>query len=173
MINPGHGGKDFGHMGELGSKEKDIVLEVAKILKEELETLGGEVYLTREMDEEVLLSKRSEMANRIRPDFFISLHMNYFPKSNMKGCEIYCFGEDAEGRKMGEILLKNLEEIGVVNRGVKEGNFYLLKSIGVNTMLIELGFLSNLEEEKCFLEENFIKKLSYGITLGILEYFEY
>ncbi|WP_352405100.1 N-acetylmuramoyl-L-alanine amidase [Sporanaerobacter acetigenes] len=173
MIDPGHGGKDFGHMGELGSKEKDIVLEVAKILKEELEKLGGEVYLTRELDEEVLLSKRSEMANRIRPDFFISLHMNYFPKSNMKGCEIYCFKEDAEGRKMGNILLENLEGIGVVNRGVKEGNFYLLKSIGVSTIMIELGFLSNLEEEKCFLEENFIKRLSYGITLGILEYFEY
>lgn len=58
-------------MGNLGFKEKDITLNISKEIKEVLENYGAKVYLTREKDEEVLLIKRAEITNNIKPDFFL------------------------------------------------------------------------------------------------------
>ena len=88
VIDPGHGGEDQGYIGrELGLLEKDIVLDLSLNLKTKLEKLGATVHLTREKDEKVLLTERAETANHLYPDFFISIHMDYYPNSKMKGCK--------------------------------------------------------------------------------------
>ncbi|SCL86901.1 N-acetylmuramoyl-L-alanine amidase [Sporanaerobacter sp. PP17-6a] len=174
VIDPGHGGKDFGHVGNLGFKEKDITLNISKEIKEVLENYGAKVYLTREKDEEVLLIKRAEITNNIKPDFFLSFHMDYTANSEGKGCKIYYYRKDEESKKLGTIFLDNLEKkLSVVNKNIREGNFYLLKYINVSSLIIEIGYLSNIEEEKRYMDEEYIKKLANVICESFLEYYEY
>ncbi|MBU5437023.1 N-acetylmuramoyl-L-alanine amidase [Tissierella sp. MSJ-40] len=173
VIDPGHGGKDIGYVGKEGLMEKDIVYTISVALKERLEGLGALVHLTRGEDENILITKRAEITNEIRPNFFISLHMDYYPNSTMKGCELYYFRKDEESKKLGKNILEALEEKGIPTRGVKEGNFYIFRGINVSSLLMEIGYLSNIEEEKRFKDEKYISELVEGICKGILQYFEY
>ena len=173
ILDPAHGGKDCGYIGKGGLKESQVVLNLSIALKNKLESFGAKVYLTRDEDREVLLSTRGDMANHIRPNFLISFHMNYFPNSNMKGCEIYYYRGDLESKSLGNLMLKNLEgEMKVVNRGVKEGRFSLFKNVGVNSLIVELGFLSNKDEERKFCEKEYLRTMAEIIAKSILEYYE-
>lgn len=174
LIDPGHGGEDYGYLGHKELIEKEIVLFISKQIKFKLEKLGAEVYLTRYEDENILLSKRAEMANSIRPDFFISFHMNFFANSNVKGMEVYTFRGDRESKRLANKILEEIEKnTNIVSRGVKEGNFYLLKNVDISSLIIELGYLSNLEEERNFTDEKFIEKLVESIKEGLLRHFGY
>ncbi|HHV38499.1 MAG TPA: N-acetylmuramoyl-L-alanine amidase [Tepidimicrobium sp.] len=171
MIDPGHGGKDWGHKGiELGTLEKDIVLEASIKLKDSLESLGATVHLTRDEDVYIPINERVNKANSIYPDIFISLHMDYFPRSNMKGLEMFYFKKDMEGRELGEAIFNSLKARDVFLRGLKEGNFYIFRGINVNSLLIELGYLSNGREELRFRDEGYIRSLIDGMEEGILKY---
>jgi N-acetylmuramoyl-L-alanine amidase len=92
-IDPGHGGKDPGAVGVYGLKEKDIVLDISKKLKKELEAAGIKVYLTRDRDVFIPLGKRAALANNVEADFFISVHANAFRSRRVKGFEIYYLSE--------------------------------------------------------------------------------
>lgn len=90
VIDPGHGGKDPGCSYEGGIKEKDIVLSLAKLLKQKIEAeLGREVLLTRTADEFVPLDERTAFANVHKADLFISLHVNAHSQSSIYGIETY------------------------------------------------------------------------------------
>ena len=173
VLDPGHGGNDIGHKGNEGILEKDIVLKIAMELRKKLQELGATIILTRDKDIDVIVTKRAKMTNDIRPNFFISLHMDYFPKSTMKGCELYYFEDDLESKKLGEFILQGLKELQIWNRGLKEGNFFIFRGINVSSLLIELGYLSNADEEIRFKDENYIQRLVEAIAEGILRYFKY
>jgi N-acetylmuramoyl-L-alanine amidase len=90
VIDAGHGGHDPGALGPGGIKEKNIVLDVAKRLKKELEARGGyEVYLTRDRDEYLSLEERTMVANDKGADLFISVHANAHNSASVKGLETY------------------------------------------------------------------------------------
>lgn len=94
VIDPGHGGKDPGAIGRMGTKEKDIVLQVAKKLKRILEKETDlKVYLTRESDVFVPLRDRSKMANELGADLFVSLHCNFSRRRTAQGIETYFLSE--------------------------------------------------------------------------------
>ena len=95
VIDPGHGGKDYGAVSKNGTKEKDINLKVAKFLKEELKKEGFEVFLTREEDTFITLSDRTKFANKIGADLFISLHCNASQRvtETSNGVEIFFLSE--------------------------------------------------------------------------------
>ncbi len=97
VIDPGHGGRDPGATGTLGTMEKDIALDVARRLKERLDRNEGlHIYLTRETDETVSLSDRVKFANDIGADLFISIHVNALPKEDLNIIETYSFGPPAD-----------------------------------------------------------------------------
>ena len=81
MIDPGHGGTDSGSIGKMGTKEKDITLDIAKRLKARLVKSDlHHVLLTREDASSVSLEKRVTLAQEAKADLFISIHLNYLPK---------------------------------------------------------------------------------------------
>jgi len=102
VIDPGHGGKDPGAIGPSGVKEKDITLAIARRLATLLrENLNVEVFLTRDKDEFIPLDTRTEMANLIGGDLFISIHVNAAWDHKVKGVETfynsqYVYGQGAE-----------------------------------------------------------------------------
>ena len=96
VIDPGHGGKDAGAIGHGGAMEKDITLSIARRLKERLlENTGAKVLLTREDDEYLALSERTEFANRRKADIFISIHVNAARRRRAHGVEAFFLSFDA------------------------------------------------------------------------------
>ncbi len=88
MLDPGHGGKDPGAMGN-GIRESSVTLQLAKMLGERLRKAGFIVLYTREKDVYVALEQRTEMANKKKADLFISLHVNASTDKNLNGLETY------------------------------------------------------------------------------------
>jgi len=90
VIDPGHGGKDPGAVSRSGLKEKDVNLDISKKLAALLRSEGVEVVMTRNKDEFISLSRRAKIANRERPDLFISVHANANHSRRIQGFEVYC-----------------------------------------------------------------------------------
>jgi len=101
VIDPGHGGKDWGTRGAK-VKEKDIVLSVSKKVGEYLNTYADdiEVIFTRKEDKFIELDQRPVLANQAEADLFVSIHANAMPKGNshIYGTETYVMGTKNEGR---------------------------------------------------------------------------
>ena len=105
VIDAGHGGKDPGCIGKGGTREKDVVLSVAKKLKNKLDANGFKTYMTRSDDRYLKLAERASIAEKKKADLFISLHANANPKREMKGFSIYTLSEkasDEEAKKLAE-----------------------------------------------------------------------
>jgi len=96
VIDPGHGGIDPGAVGRTGLYEKDVVLDIGKILQNLIkDSLGINILLTREKDKYLSLKERTNIANRNSADIFVSIHCNASPKgrSNSRGFETYFLSE--------------------------------------------------------------------------------
>ncbi|MCS7214749.1 MAG: N-acetylmuramoyl-L-alanine amidase [Thermodesulfovibrio sp.] len=90
VIDPGHGGKDPGAIGPTGLKEKDVTLDIALKLRDILKNDPlFDVVLTRDKDVFIPLNERTEIANRVGADLFISIHTNASPNSMARGIETY------------------------------------------------------------------------------------
>jgi len=101
IIDPGHGGKDPGAIGAFGTMEKDIVLDIAKGLKDNLETSGRyNVILTRDEDKTMSLSERVDFANAANADLFISLHVNALPQKSFNVTETYYYGPPSDPKTL-------------------------------------------------------------------------
>lgn len=97
IIDPGHGGEDFGAVGIGGLYEKDVVLDVAKSVEKILvREHGYNVMLTRQYDEFIPLYQRTEIANKNGAYVFLSIHANASEKGNLSGFEIYYLDKAAD-----------------------------------------------------------------------------
>ncbi|MDX1639667.1 MAG: N-acetylmuramoyl-L-alanine amidase [Balneolaceae bacterium] len=94
VIDPGHGGHDPGAIGYRGTKEKDVVLDVARKVGGYIEEYMPEVEVvyTRKDDSFVGLEERGQIANKAEGDLFVSIHCNVFSNRNAKGTEVYFLG---------------------------------------------------------------------------------
>lgn len=186
VIDPGHGGFDPGKVGERGIPEKEINLQIALYLKEELEKCGICVILTRADDkalcgEEDEHKKVADMEKRIRimeeeaPVLAISIHQNSYPQESVRGAQFFYYESSKEGEKLAESLRKAVaEKVAPENRRqIKaNGNYYLLKKASVPTVIAECGFLSNREEEKLLCSEEYQRKMAQALCYGIIQYIE-
>jgi len=101
-IDPGHGGAEAGAEGRDGLLEKDLVLSIARRLRELLsERLGLSVILTRDGDRDLALDERTALANNNKADLFISIHADASPSRDATGSSVYFLSyssPDAEGQ---------------------------------------------------------------------------
>ena len=108
VIDPGHGGKDPGAIGKKGTREKTIVLQVAKRLKPLLEKrLNVKVVMTRDKDVFVPLSKRGKIANAAGGKLFLSLHCNAARNKRARGIETYFLAPARRERALEVALSEN------------------------------------------------------------------
>ena len=155
-IDPGHGGKDPGAVNkELGIQEKKINLAVALLMRGYIYTGDYlfDAYMTRHKDEFISLRDRCGKALAWKTNAFLSIHTNARPMRGKHGVEIEVF--HYPGSKKAEefarialgILLRDVAEVfKVIDRGVREGKYYVLKHTKMPAILVELGFLSDNEE---------------------------
>ena len=93
VLDPGHGGQDPGALGRRGTREKVVVIDVARRLKKKLEKQGFEVILARDSDRFVSLADRSKCGNGRKADLFVSIHANSSPNRAACGLETYFLSE--------------------------------------------------------------------------------
>lgn len=177
-IDPGHGGKDPGCIGPAGTQEKVVNLQVCLKLKDILEKTGAKVVITRDKDlpagDELGLQARCDIANTSKADIFVSIHHNANNKPEIKGTETYYYTYGSkESYNLAKITQNDVvEAIKTNSRGALPAGFYVLKYTNMPAILLEVGYLSNKEEEK-FISLPATQDLAVeGIKKAITEYFK-
>lgn len=169
VTDPGHGGIDSGATGN-GYKEKDLVLALALEIDKVLKRHGITNYLTRDKDKYVSLKDRTDFSNKIKPDIFVSLHLNSATNINAKGLEIFSYPGSLSGEKLAAKIQDELIKAGLytLNRGTKKANFHVLRETKATAALVESVFISNVEDIKFFMD-NFNRYVEV-ISKSIVEY---
>ncbi len=165
----GHGGYDPGACGH-GYKEKDIVLSVGKLLNNMLHEDGRfEIKSSRVDDTFKTLEYRTNDANNWGANVFISIHCNSADDPKAIGVETYCY--KLKYRELADCIQKSMLDNQVFNRnrGVKEGNFHVLRETSMSACLVELGFISNGNDIEILTKKQY--QLARALYLGILKYF--
>lgn len=171
-----------------GTTEAQINLKIALKLQNLLEQSGATVILTRsdenaiyDIDKTTLREKKiSDIHNRVKignessADIFVSIHLNKIPQQQYYGWQTF-YKENAEkSMKLAKSIQTNLNDaIQKENKRVsmKLNTVYIMKHVEIPITIVECGFLSNPEEEKQLLEDDYQNKLAWGIYNGIIDYF--
>lgn len=174
VVDAGHGGQDSGARGR-HSEEKDINLKISKKLDKIIKKNSKDikVVMTRRKDEYVSLKDRAGFANFINARLFISIHSNA-SEQNPKayGTEVYVHRQSsANSERLARIIADKLRTHARRNdKGVKKANFQVLRESTMPCVLVEVGFISNREEEDFISSKNGIRLISESIYLAIAEY---
>ena len=180
IIDAGHGGWDPGKTGTTGENEKIINLEISKILQNYLETSDANVVITRSDDDALGNNKSSDMKERkniadtSKGDILVSIHQNSFPNKSAKGAQVFYYETSEESKKLAECVQQKLiSELDNNNSRQAKGNkeYYMLKAMEMPCIIVECGFLSNIQEEKLLNEKEYQQKIAWAIYMGIMEYF--
>jgi N-acetylmuramoyl-L-alanine amidase len=217
VLDPGHGGRDPGTTGRRGTREKDVVLAIAKIVHAQLTAIGGvEPILTRDRDVLIPLEKRSQLAVAQEADLFVSIHANASRSRSAQGFETYFLGEarteesrevamrensavqyegggegprpedvqfilaqlnlasfQRESSRIGGYVQNSLrDELRTPDRGVKQNVFWVLvgSTGSMPSILVEIGFLSNEQEEKLLRSGAGQQRVAQAIVNAITAY---
>ena len=179
LIDVGHGGKDYGAIGINGIQEKNIVLNIAKeiISLNEMSVAPLDIYLTRYSDTLISLTDRTKLAKALKSDVFISLHCNHSENPNARGFEVYVGNIESKYSNQStwlafELQASFIRHLGFKSRGVKFANFQVLRETRdyLPAVLLELGFLSNRDENNYFSNLSNIRLSALSILLIIQKY---
>lgn len=183
VVDAGHGGEDGGTETDGGVPEKTINLAIAKPLGDWLTVMGYTVSYTRTTDTMVAATgdtlrerKISDMRNRLaafeQADMAISIHQNHFAESRYSGTQVF-YGTRSPGSQglaqaIQSTVVESLQPHNT--RQVKAGDrsVYLLAHATKPTVLVECGFLSNVEEAKKLQERVYQRQMALAIAFGIL-----
>mgnify|MGYP006251304411 FL=1 len=215
-IDPGHGGRDPGAIGRLGTLEKNITLKTSIMLMKALKRYNNiNPILSRDKDIYLSLKERTKLAKINNADIFISLHADSSKNNKANGISVFSLSDKASDKEarmlakrendvdnflgnknkikdpiiyntlikmfqrkamndssyLAKKILSNLEKTKLaVNRGHRFAGFAVLKSYEIPSVLIEIGFLSNKQEEKKMLNTKYLNELSNGLAVAISNY---
>ena len=179
VIDAGHGGRDTGCEGTL-TKEKDITLAVAKevgrLVKKNIS--GVRVVYTREKDKYLTLQERCDIANSRGATLFISIHVNSASNQFARGTEsFFATNVPLKGTQAGKsellaLLLQRqyLSHGREISRGVKQRELYVCEHTNMPSVLTEIGFISNLNEEAYLNSKDGQKELAEAIYKALAEW---
>ncbi|RAL23294.1 N-acetylmuramoyl-L-alanine amidase CwlD [Thermoflavimicrobium daqui] len=187
VIDPGHGGPDGGAVSKYGIIEKEITLKISSYLRDYLVQSGAKVVMTREKDMDLAdsetnrLSKRKtqdlirriQLVKKIKPDTFISIHLNAYPSAVWNGAQTFYYPVRDENKKLATFIQSSLiKYLGNTTRVPKPiHNVFVLKQSPVPTALVEAGFLSNHQEAMLLSTSSYQEKIAAAIYYGILDYY--
>ena len=179
VIDAGHGGRDTGCEGTL-TKEKDITLAVAKevgrLVKKNIS--GVRVVYTREKDKYLTLQERCDIANSRGATLFISIHVNSASNQFARGTEsFFATNVPLKGTQAGKsellaLLLQRqyLSHGREISRGVKQRELYVCEHTNMPSVLTEIGFISNLNEEAYLNSKDGQRELAEAIYKALAEW---
>lgn len=142
VLDPGHGGRDPGAVGQNGLREKDVVLSAAKKLKNKIESINSniKVHLTREDDVFIPLYQRIAIAHDYGADLFLSLHADSLTDSRIRGASIYTLSETATDPQTAELAMRE-------NRaGLMDGLNLPTQDTNIAGMLVDLAYSETVQK---------------------------
>lgn len=188
ILDAGHGGEDGGAIGKSGSFEKDINLQFTLKVNDYLSLLGISTYMVRTEDRSVgdnsLPTIRERKVSDIRAraalmelfdnSIYLSIHQNEFSQSYVHGTQMFYAPNSEESKTLANIIQKTVCSLTQPEntKVPKESgtNIYVLYNATKPACLCECGFVSNPEEEKLLLSEDYQRKFSLALSYGVLNY---
>ena len=187
VLDAGHGGEDGGCEAN-GLVEKDLNLDITLRIAALLREQGVNVVLTRETDELLYdknsdyegkkkyqdVRRRLEIAQNQENPVLVSIHMNYFAQTQYSGLQVWFSKADAKSRILANLIQSNVKNSlqSANKRNIKEAtsSIFLLDNATFPAILIECGFLSNVNEARALGDENYRHKLANIIFQSIMTY---
>jgi len=183
-VDAGHGGYDGGAVGRVsGVPEKGLNLDVAQRVEELLGDLGADVVMTRTGDYALCdedppirkklqdMQRRAEIIRLNEADLVLSVHMNEYAGRNESGPQVFY----REGCPAGRLLAGAVQEamirgLNPAQRRTALGGDYYILTLGVPSVLVECGFLSNKAEEARLMQETYRQQVAEAIVQGVLDW---
>ncbi|MGL4858503.1 MAG: N-acetylmuramoyl-L-alanine amidase [Enterobacteriaceae bacterium] len=126
VLDPGHGGEDPGAVGRQGTREKDVVLQIARRLKKLIEKQPGmRVYMTRNEDIFIPLKVRVAKARKLRADLFISIHADAFTNRSAKGSSVFALSRKGATSTLARYIANSQNEADQIGGVSRSGDRYL------------------------------------------------
>ena len=186
-IDPGHGGKAPGaidpkekemddgiYVDNIYTEESQLVLKASNLLNSILKRKTNyKTILTRNSDKYIKLSERCYKANKNKSDLFVSIHANSFYKNNAKGTETLYYPTSTNGKKLAGLVQKSMisDLKDTTDRGIKKrDDLFVLKYTKMPAVLVELGFISNPEEERLLNDDLYLTLMMNSVADGIIKY---
>lgn len=185
VIDPGHGGYDPGKIGVGGTKEKDLNLAIGKKLARIMGNAGALVVMTREEDKDLVTpgegsKKKRDLDNRLaivkdaNAEIYIGIQANSFG-TRWTGAQTFYNEKNEEGRKLAISIQNELKrQLRNTNRNankISDEDSYLLRNLlHIPAVFVEVGFISNAQEEKLLKDPAYQEKLAFAIYSGVVKY---
>ena len=196
-IDPGHGGADSGAVGVLAPGtntgltprtdrqgravllEKDVNLDISQRLDAHLQAWGARTIMTRTQDlaggdrpfttTAADLKARTDLANEVGVDLFVSIHSNALGSPAGTGTETfhYYYSSEASRRMAREIQTELVRELGLTDRGVKEAGFYVLRHTVMPAVLVEGAFLTNPNDLAMLADPAVRQRIAEAVGRGV------
>ena len=169
FIDPGHGGRDPGAIGN-GLREKDLTLSIALKVGEVLKSHGLQIQYSRTTDAYMGLEERAKLANRSNAGIFVSIHINSAKNTLARGVETYHYPGSVKGRELATAIQNSLVASKVFshNRKVKTANHAVTRLTKMPACLTELGFIVNSQDAQLLKTKQL--EIAQAIARGILNY---
>lgn len=177
VIDPGHGGYDLGARRS-ACDEKSLALSTALLTKKYLTEMGYRVILTRSRDVFIPLEKRALIANETKSKLFVSIHYNSAKNPLAKGVEVFYYTSadkfrTGSSKKLAtRVLNKIIDRTVAESRGIKAGNFHVLRETKMPAILVEAGFMTHPEELHHLKDITYREKIARGIAEGVDSFFK-
>ena len=172
VVDPGHGGIDRGacHLPS-GTIESEINLEFAFLLRDLLRERGARVLLTRTTDEDLDLDPRIEIANANGADYFLSIHVNWFPDPTCFGAQTFYFPGREESRRLALLVQDELKKVDPENyREIQTGRYRVLRLTRMPGVLVELGFVDSPHDRAILHDPARRRALAEAIVRGVIRH---
>lgn len=172
VVDPGHGGNDTGATGSsFSTLEKTVNLQVALLLRNKLEAAGAKVIMTRADDRKLTLQQRVDVAVLNKADIFVSIHHNTHPNTATNGTIVFYYNQ-GESSKLASLVQNELvKATSYKDLHSRFGDYFVLRENPVPSILAEIGFLSNYNEEIRVRSEKQQDLAADGLYKGIVQYF--
>ncbi|MGL5836639.1 MAG: N-acetylmuramoyl-L-alanine amidase [Waterburya sp.] len=170
VIDAGHGGDDPGAIGIGGLREKDIILSIAQDVEEILTQQDIDVVMTRDSDVFISLEGRTDLANDVNADLFVSIHANSINMSrpDVSGLETYYY---QSGRRLAEVIHWSiLNGVDIDDRSIRRARFFVLRHSTMPAVLVEVGFVTGEVDAANLRDPNHCRRMAEAIARGIVEY---
>lgn len=184
LLDPGHGGDEFGGAGSLGTPEKDIVLPIALRVAELLRAQGADVRLTRDHDQKVALYDRPLMAEALGAELLVSIHANALPDGidprTHKGLEVHTYHPMTYdlARSLLQSIPQHVAGLGIssassterdpaLSPGLMVSNLALTRPSTQRSLLIETAYLTDPSDLRMLMGAAGREGLAQGIAAGI------
>lgn len=166
VIDAGHGGHDRGGIPGNYVTEKNVALDVAMRLRNDLLEAGFRVVMTRSSDVFVPLAMRCAIANSQRRAVFVSIHFNAAANRDARGVETYYYG--SAGRLAASIHYRLTRNLGAPDRRIRSRRYFVLRNTQIPAVLVECGFLTNPYDASLVLKPAYRARLAQEIANGII-----